>query len=130
MGGGTVRWYRSDSPALAFFDEPKEKSEPATAPVRSISEICTDGIRSSLRTLLQDRDRQAVDTLRGSLAASLDARVQTAMDAMLTVPDSFAEPTSEPKPAFAPAPAPEDDVEIIIDPTLEQIPGGWMWVAH
>ena len=113
-----VRWYRADSPALAFFDKPKEDASPEKdADPRPIAEICMDSIRSSLRTLIQDRDRKAVDALRDSQAASLDARVKTAMDAMLTVPDSFA----------TPAPAPEDDVEIIIDPTPEQVPEGSAW---
>ena len=132
MGGGTVRWYRADSPALAFFDNQKEKSEPATAPVRSISEICMDGIRSSLKTFFQDRDRRAVEIMRDIRANSLDARVQAAMDAMMGVPDGFATAALAPTPAPEPASAtvPDDNVEIIIDPTLEQVPGGWLWCAR
>lgn len=121
--GRNVRWYRANSPALAFFDKPKEELKPATDPVRPLSEICMDGIRSSLRTFFQDRDRRAVEIMRDIRAASLDKRVQAAMDAMLTVPDSFTD--SEPYPA--PEPIPEDDVEIIIDPTPEQVPEEGAW---
>ena len=129
---GYVRWYRADSPALAFFDNQKEKPEPVTAPVRPLSEICMDGIRSSLKTFFQDRDRRAVEIMRDIRANSLDARVQAAMDAMMGVPDGFATAALAPTPAPEPASAtvPDDNVEIIIDPTPEQVPGGWLWCAR
>ena len=120
---GYVRWYRADSPALAFFDNQKEKPEPVTAPVRPLSEICMDGIRSSLKTFFHDRDRRAVEIMRDIRANSLDARVQAAMDAMMGVPDGFATAALAPTPAPEPASAtvPDDNVEIIIDPTPEQV---------
>lgn len=125
---GYVRWYRADSQALAFFDNQKEKPEP----VRPLSEICMDGIRSSLKTFFQDRDRRAVEIMRDIRANSLDARVQAAMDAMMGVPDGFATAALAPTPAPEPASAtvPDDNVEIIIDPTPEQVPGGWLWCAR
>lgn len=119
--GRSVRWYRSDSPALAFFDNQKDEPKPVTDPVRPLSEICMDGIQSSLRTLFQDRDRREIEAWRDTQAASLDARVQAAMDATMAVVDGVE------MPAPVPAPAPEDDVEIIIDPTPEQVPAGGAW---
>ena len=111
--GRPVRWYRADSPALAFFDKKKEE----TPPICSISDIATDGVRAWLRMIYQDRDRQAVEALCDSQATSLDDRVQAAMDAILSLraPDS------------SDTPAPEDDVEIIIDPKPEQVPEDGLW---
>lgn len=93
------------------------------------SEICADAetalvnakraVRAWLTGKYQDRDRQEVDTLRDSLAASLDARVQMALDAILSLRASESSETL----------TPEDGVEIIIDPTPEQVPEGSIWGA-
>lgn len=108
---------------LGVMEEEFPKSDPP-----STYSNCMDAIQASLKTLLQDRDRKAVKALRDSLAASLDARVQAAMDAMLA-PYSDAKPAPTPAPAPEPAPAqaPEDDVEIIIDPMPEQVPEDGVW---
>lgn len=111
--GRPVRWYRADSPALAFFDKKKEE----TPPICSISDIATDGVRAWLRMIYQDRDRQAVEALRDSQATSLDDRVQAALDVILNLRASESSET----------PTPEDDVEIIIDPTPEQVPEDGLW---
>ena len=132
LDGRSVRWYRLGGMAQAFLDKPKEEPKPVTDPARPLPEICMDGIRSSLKTFFHDRDRRAVEIMRDIRANSLDARVQAAMDAMMGVPDGFATAALAPTPAPEPASAtvPDDNVEIIIDPTPEQVPGGWLWCAR